>query len=494
MGALTEKLREIVKNCGLTQYEIAKGSGMDRSMLNRVLNDKMRPTEKLLETFCRYLDLDELTRDEIYDLYEQNGDDGQTLYYQRREIMSLLSHLGTMDKLSNEPLFGNEVELSEVRAEDGKAIRILKDPRAVVNAMQDIVMHEYSRCGSCEIMMCTPIGRITANEVFNQMSLYLMDLSLRYDNMRITHLVGMDRRNVGSPLVNISVLSGMLHFALGAKEKYKAYYYKSVMSNQVNIQVITPYYIIVGKYVILLSSDCYGAIVLNDADVLKYYTSAMNTLKSSCIPFTTEYISAMQVLAHYDNIDKRSHHSTVSLMPHPPLCMLMSGDELVAYRRRETPGIETLAVVFRERFNQIHSSDSTSLISFCTLDGMRNFAETGYTSEIPKVYVNALPKSMRKCVIERMCDKIREGAELYMINSAKLQLPNNCSIKLLRGRVLDILVYDDTMTDVVSSSIADDSILEAFEDFCDYLPTSRIVYSREKTIELLTELADSLSD
>jgi len=55
---VSEQIREIIQNCGISRYEIAKRTGIDQSALARFMNGERGVSSKALDTLGDLLDLE----------------------------------------------------------------------------------------------------------------------------------------------------------------------------------------------------------------------------------------------------------------------------------------------------------------------------------------------------------------------------------------------------------------------------------------------------
>lgn len=54
---LTDQLRDAIDNCGLTRYQIAKGTGIDESALAKFYNGRRGLSTKALDALGEFLEL-----------------------------------------------------------------------------------------------------------------------------------------------------------------------------------------------------------------------------------------------------------------------------------------------------------------------------------------------------------------------------------------------------------------------------------------------------
>ena len=54
---LTKQLRQVVINCGQTQYALCKATGIDKTALNRFINGERGVSMKVMDTLGEYLGL-----------------------------------------------------------------------------------------------------------------------------------------------------------------------------------------------------------------------------------------------------------------------------------------------------------------------------------------------------------------------------------------------------------------------------------------------------
>ena len=478
MSKLSERLKEIVQNAGVTQYMLAKNSGVDRALVCRFLSGTRIPSEENLSAICRALCLSEETGAELEELLEM-AKDGEILYEQRRQIIDLFENIESYDRKARK---SGTFAAPAARPLPGGTVTMYSDQYSVNDMIVSVLSSEYGK-GKTEIRIFCP----TKYEFFFS---YLYQMGFTDNgNLSIKQAVRLENFNEKSSLVNTRELASILPFTLGNCRDYNVVllYFGSGSDGNESSHPF-PYYIVINDNAIMLSYDCRSAMLLRDPDAVEYIRADFDRHYDAGVKVTTSVPSALNLINFFDSMDNRELHPGDCMMgAAPALCVAFDCDTILSFRS-EHPAVEQLVPAFRERFTRLHNDPSQGeLLQVFTFSGIDSFIETGLQSELPQQFVKPFSLEMRLKYVSETKEKILGGSLFYAVNETKFTFPKNIYFRYQKDECVTITVRTGNMDDMRSVVIREVSVLRAFDDFLRYLPHSKFVLSKEKTVEMLEE-------
>lgn len=483
MSRLSTSLKALVDAAGLTQYMLAKNSGVDRPTLCRILSGSRLPSKDNFHSICKALSLPAATCDELEALAEMDRD-GENTYLQRRAIVEQLERVSAYDNAANRlpvDIVKRSVEISY--SSISGSVFYCRNQFETNDLVRNIIESEYQKEGSTNLSIFCP---------FEYEYLFSLLYQLGYSDkgkLVINHLVGMQSFSIASPLENTRIFGELLTFSLGNCREYYARYFHTNRKLTSMVYAPFPFYFIINEKLILIDSDFTSALLITDKNTVEHYSQAFRHEYAAATEVTTRLSSPLDIINHHNSVDGMNKGSMDAIIiPVPCVCIIFDGERLIGLRRKDIPGIDKLAITFRERFNAIHASP-LRFTQFFTVSGLDSFVETGVTSELPTEFVEPFPLDYRLEYLERYISTIESGLECYALDSKMLNITQNCCIKFGRGKYVDFAFRANTLDEPRSAIISEESVISAFDDFFDYLPHSRYVLSREETLELFRSRA-----
>ncbi|MBE6754137.1 MAG: hypothetical protein E7559_07305 [Ruminococcaceae bacterium] len=491
MSKFSERLAQIVHEKKLVQKHLSARIMIDNADFSRMLKGLRRPTEEQFERLCSVMSLPAAVRQELEDYLEEDRI-GQAAYEQHDMVRRMI---GSIESLEPDTLRDSGCSRKMIISENPSEQKIIicSSAYAVDNAVKDIVeMAAYSGKNEQLRIFCS-------FKYKNLFSLIYQILCSMPGCMSVKHLLSMESLSESSGKNNTMRMMEILPFALSVGSGYSAYYYFTQNIEANDAARMYPYYIVSGDRVLRISSDFETGVLLCDADHADLYRDNFDMVLGLSEPVVTQYgsmedtLSGEQEHITYDNCDI---HYIVS---EPALCRVLNPDVILSCRKKdisEPESIDKIANLARVRFSQLYAMDMLSTGLIFSVAGLDKFMETGRSSELPECITDPFPISVRLQYLEKYIELINKGGFIRAANPAKLRVSRGCSMLIAANKSIIVNTHDKDMTDFRSAHIFEESVLNAFKAFLEYIhnPRSKMVLSREETLGILTAWVERLRE
>lgn len=131
--------------------------------------------------------------------------------------------------------------------------------------------------------------------------------------------------------------------------------------------------------------------------------------------------------------------------------------------------------LFEHYYNSIQEREFC--VSFCTAEGLLDFARDGLMGEYPGSLVPALEVADRKALLETMLYQPPENSQLYLIDEDKLPVSTEFVFSVTPGKW--IFSYRKGLPNMRVFCFTEQNLLQVFMDFFGSLPESDFTRPRE---------------
>ncbi len=130
-----------------------------------------------------------------------------------------------------------------------------------------------------------------------------------------------------------------------------------------------------------------------------------------------------------------------------------------------------------------------------TLSGLMDLSLNGTIKEVPKEYINPVPKEIRRYGLEKLLESIKNGADFRIVNENCLSLPENTVIDLWNECQL-VFTWKpsniNSFTGQISSVTNEVTLLHEASKFFDVLFESRYLHTKDHSIDIITQCIESI--
>lgn len=484
MKSLGKLLRKYINDSGYTIYNVANRANINRTTLQKVLSDDRSASEDLINKLLPVLKLSPAEEAEVKKAFEIRKS-GESLYRQRAYIKEMIESTASLDSFFHSEEAENSPVVSQYTSY--KNALPVRGVHRVKRLLYSCLSCEY-KCSNPEILINAP-GNLS---VLN--SLLIHDLPFDCGTAAIqlkqitplikstTHASSMHNGTV----VNLEILSSIIPFTLSHAFHYKSYaFYRNQLLAD-TIQYAFPYFIVFSNTAVLLSCDGHTALPLFEGTAIRYFKDLFQAALKQTFPLITIYSSSTEVLENLIHLDMTPHpYNTIEYQP--CLTSFLTEDMVRKYARPNIPNREQLIEGACCRIRQLSTMAERSCI-FCK-EGLAQFAAEGTISELPSCYILPLDIPDRIRILNSLYRACQEDSMfLRLANSITFSVPSHLCFSLRREHSIDISRYRFDGTEHNYIHIAEPIILEAFEDFYEYLIQSELICSKEETLREIEQL------
>lgn len=279
MSEFSDKCRAFVEKSNTNIYQIAKKSGLDRTMLQKMVKGTKVPSEPFFEKFCEFLILNKTERSELEELFKIERI-GRDVYASRCEIKKLLDEFSKLNgNKSTERQLPVDTELGGLLVnEDSIAVDSMFD---LVDAIRYVIKEECQVCDHPQIYL--DVFEM-ASFALNQILKYGQNLNKQIDCVQFVKLYR-SNPTYNSTVENIQVLRTIFPFAFKYHHSYNVFYSYINGNRSDGNYNIWDHCIVTQTKVLLISESCQKGLLVNSPSVAASYIERMKNMQEECEPF-----------------------------------------------------------------------------------------------------------------------------------------------------------------------------------------------------------------
>ena len=263
--------------------------------------------------------------------------------------------------------------------------------------------------------------------------------------------------------------------------------YRYTNIRQMEYNNIFPYYFVGESYAILYNDD--NGIFISDTEIVSNIRKNVNKVVDDCILLGLKTNDLMYVKSLYEKGSKQFGSSTITFTFYPCIAKYVDYDFMYSITKNELPEKDMLVNIAFEYYSKIYQN--RKFICLTTSKGLQMFSETGNIQEIYDTYVNAADKESRIKVLKNMIVGINNG-DLFILDDDKINICPGMEIENHNKKLIingyDFEKKNFTAVDKFIFSLDDQSIINTFNNFKDYIIHARKVYPKEYSIRFIEGL------
>lgn len=270
MSEFSKFCKVLREKSGMTIYQIAKVSGMERTALNRMILGKRFPKQEDLELFCEVIRANEKEKAKLREFYMREKM-GKRRYENCQYIKKLL------EELDREEGVGNRMYcISDERISDHLdcSQSFVQGKEKVEGFIYYVLQRAYSKKKSSTLYTNFPIKeKVLSPAVHFFSEKYKKDIPLFH-----FLILNVNPEKYYDADCNLKVLYHTLTWKFREGANYIPYYtYSQIMQSDLELQLM-PYYLVSNDCVLFVSSDFCQGIFLKDAGLTAFYQGEMKNL------------------------------------------------------------------------------------------------------------------------------------------------------------------------------------------------------------------------
>lgn len=269
---------------------------------------------------------------------------------------------------------------------------------------------------------------------------------------------------------------------------YNVRYYYDFLSHHLNGMSWMPNIIISENWVIMFDYEMEHGVLIRETETVQMMREKFAETRKKSQPLVVGASGALKVMEAYDEI------GNIVIAGVPCMGLGISSDiyEEFLYPFPEKKEFIRLMSDWNgdwegKIFIEPESSMRSGTISFCKLENIRFFMETGRVREFPDGFYRPLDMDTRKKVLWRCIQLIRTGRLNYYILPEEVEVPNDIYCYVGWGSKITLSrMYENGMTKL---EICEQSIFKAFKNFMEYMEKKGLLSDWEEVVKRLEEIA-----
>ena len=455
---VSQLLSEYIKTKKINIKKCAEYFQIDRSTLYKIIRGERKiPSRDFIQQISQYLYLTNDEKKELLNAYEIDRI-GEFRYYCRQHVSSFLKEAALLD--------------NRTFAVNDALNPILKTGHYTNKYDIEHLLYELS------LLECKE--KDPHIRIFGQPTHALYLLRIVSSHIPITHLFCLNNTNEltkDNQFYNLTVLTNIMPLIFN-NDHYSPYYYYNEINAINNHLCFFPNMILTHKYLLIYTTDHSSGILYERGDTYNAYEVLFN-----------QYLKETKCLI--SNKDDRSDmiEDFNYILYAPPVGALYQEDDPFPISLKDHDFVETFKTHSRY-LKQFAKRNNDHLSGLYTLQGLRHFVDTGYTTDFPQQFYQPLMIDDRIKILRRLKN--------FM---------NTCSIQLV-----DVPEYSDTSFliivmnmntlyfQIVSASgtiktiqLHEASLVMAFNDYYQYIVEERCL-SKEEAFKIIDSYITQLEN
>lgn len=444
-------LSNLVEKSNFTKNELVRACQIDRSSFFQFLNAKRTPTEKQYYEITSSLKLSKGEKEELDNEYRRVVL-GERIWRKRESVKKCLDTMADSERMRSyhfPPVKTDELTTDRTEHFEGAM--------NVEQLLQHFLANEFLKDEpSLEIFMPyqnTPFFEYLKNYLYENKEKKMMIRQL----MQFTSEKDIQSNNVLADFYNV------LTAFTCVRENYEAYYYYASSKLTHTIGVFYPYYVIGGERAALVSADFNSAIFTSDQGFVEACKQSFDDALRQSEKVSHKYRSIWDISQAYEEILKKD--SRWFYYADMPCASTVANAELIEHCTDEK-----LHQSIKKHCRIIQSKKKP--VEFITVQGLRNFAEKGFTNELASAGITDIAKGDRKNVLNLI--KTRMNNTVFIIDEEMMPDLGSWALTVVEGE--QILLHKQQKDMFFEIRIGEKNAVDAFVDYLDSLTTTTLMH------------------
>ena len=473
MSEFSEHLEKCMINSGMTENQLAKISGFNRSYIALMKNgQRVSPDTKKMVKLFEALNLSPYEYDELWRKYirARLGDD---IYERNMAVLDFIESFGNISNISMESSF--DFKISDVKTVEN---------RIDVEYLMKAIMER-----ECEKKDGYIHAIMQADSVVFINSLH--SIYKKNKNLPIEHIVCLENsgilENEKNQLYNIQLLKKLIPIAiLSNSNSYQIYYYYDRVSSHLNMSSIMPYLIITSSCVLCISASVDRCIMLTEKEMHTLYENIFRDQKRKCRSLLRKIEGGVDMVEYYNSLSGKEE-TVYSIAQQPCIGVLRLEHLVKKYFHHDNEKVIFLLEKFLRKNQEVRENSDVKNISYCTKSGLRRLALEGVVDELPREMYRDLEVRDRIFVLKMLQSMIQKKKyELYLLDEQEINFPKELYVNVYGFTDASFMYISDK--EKARFVLNEGSLTKILYDFLVELCKTPPVSSKEAAEAFLTEL------
>jgi len=478
MSHLSRALKAHIGKLNITIQALSKSSGVERSFLHHILTGKRIPANKdILENIIKALTLTPAQSEELRQLYSIDRL-GSDVYKRILSVKNIIENFKDISSPLIKSMYQHDFSCFSQST-------VFSGSQNVNTVLKAVLENEAAKKNGYIKMIVQPDYRFLLE--------LLQTLGSCNTALKIEHIFcfSKDFRENDENTYNLKCLETVIPLLFSCRH-YDAYiYYGEINTSFQNICVF-PYMVLTSDKVIGLSPDYSQATLFLDNKFHSIYLQTYQNLLSCCFPLTEKVINPLDVYTRYTGTNKSAEelkniNITHSLYSQPCFMYFATQGLLEKYIADIPIKKEIIDFILRQGKNYKEKlANDFECCSYFTREGLDYFFKTGRIVELPDAFYTPLDKKDCLILIKLLYENMKNTSyRAHIINTDRFHVSGNIVVSALEGSYI-IFIYTHLLSgDKYHLVFNEPSISSSFSSFLAYLKDSTLVYTEQKTLEIL---------
>lgn len=455
-GAL---LKQYIQEQGLTIYQVAKSTGIDRSFLQGVLSGSRKLPQK------RFTDVVHST------------------YFTTSQISNLCGayYLEKLGKEAMERLYRIEAGFKgDIRKELCTVYRCNKTsiPTEQTNflaAKDDILQAVYS------ILDREKINCFYSNFSFEHTEINRI-VYAACQRRAMRNFFHYTNKNEGKDCHNLNILFNALHYA-------EEGYYTHITPQPHMFSSMMPYFIFTDSHFIQYDATCENAVIMDAKTVEHYLLHSMDKMKKAAdaYPFmTTDPLQAQELIQML--VGSAVHSQTVSF-DNAVGVLFLTPQVIAAAATEQIENVPAIIQRIQSHFSLCFGSNRSNFKTlYLTYESVINYVRTGRIPSFPPTHATNIPLALRSQLLHNLLEFAKQK-KLQLTNPQMLPIQCHITAQIADNTLLVTLCDDQSFPTAYQEKIVyftdDKQTVEDFLNYYNYISVSEKTFSPDTSKAIL---------
>lgn len=473
MEDIVNSITNILKENNISVYSLANNSGINQSMLHKILHFERTMKPKHFFAIVENLPIS-LSEKNALTMRFQKLSMGNTRYEMHNCIYQIFK------ELSGD--FFNSAERKLIPQATGyKRIDkpVIYRGSAISTVVSTMLIEEMARQDPAAYIYLPGASSCMETYIDNTVRLYDTDIKITF-MADLLNPASDEKLNY-----NLHVLKNLLPLSLSLPDNYRFYY--TYVDSITDDSYMTPYpYFIITSAAVLLVNHAFDEVMLiTDADIAKSHITHFEGKLTKYKKFLESYCGLQNMVESL--IDKQSDATEYRFIKYSPGFTLYFTPEIAkSVVMGEIPDSDSLMPTIYLRLSQ-HKSIKSSIQLF-NKNSLMEFAQSGIITEFPSKYSRALTKDERRFMLNSLIESANSKHHIIRaINPLNIELDDCITMLMQSENHILFLILNDKKLPLRYLTVSESTLCKCFYDFLHDFSETNLVYSKEETISFIKE-------
>ncbi len=477
MTSFSTLLNKHIRRCEYSNQHYAKLCEIDRTLMQKYLSGQRLPSNiQLLNTMLDQLRLSPDERLELERAYEYEVF-GAEKFSQYRIVKEILENFDGIraDRHAVPP-----VEAEEHLQTAKKECQTVRSKKQVLKLIWD-TLHGASVQDNSELYIIMQPGKPEVDVMLRGF--------LQNSSICLHHLVCINPHVKDGGVENLELLRSMLP-VLSQSVQYDLRFYYGDAREHFSSMSLLPNMIIAGPYVIYFSYDLSSAILFEKEDVRELMLDRFMQLHRQTKSFIVKHENVAEMIDYYQNMHPCDH----SLQLQPCFAYTLNEDLLLQVMNTSMEGLDQiisrLCSMMQQWGTQALSHGGFANRNFFTLEGIRDFMESGRIVEFPAMFYEPIPKEWRIVMLKKFYEQISCGLiDAYLLKTERFHVNAGLVVQLTGEDAVHFIVNNPDGSQTVLG-IRETGLVHIFREYLTDLKDGNDTETREDTLLIVEREID----